>query len=271
MKKKDFDCEAERELISKEKLGEIIYLPNKNKFEIFLSIKIRNHINAENYVKIINDPIPDDMYELDASRFGIKLPNIESNLFIYYELYEKLVNNYIQRGFDFVNISFLQMEQNQFEIEDISQEDLSSLNSFVNKIYAIVTFSDKQQNKDETFLLFNMKDEYPINIDLDKCHNDFLQSCLGQSMKNSSKDKYVPSYIQYELPKVKKYIDRVRNYLNGCLNKDVDKIAFNFCFGLRKHKHVEVESFYLSSIPIDITGQYLNLNFPYYDQGSLEP
>ncbi|MCU7617936.1 hypothetical protein NZ698_12070 [Chryseobacterium sp. PBS4-4] len=277
MEKIKIDCKNEKDKIDQEKSGELFRIFS-NEFKDNLSeieIKLKKYILAAGIDNIFTTPIPDDKHKKDLSSFTKKVPSIKSKLFIHFNLYEKLVNHYLDNGFTDMKISFVKPKTNQFQLPEISDVDFQMINTHVDKLYGIVTFVQKINGAEDimhSYLLFNLKQEYLISVNIVQFGNEFIGSSIGQSLKNASKDDYVPSAINYELSKVKEYIERIKNYLGGCLNKDVFKIEYDLCYGLRFNvAGKEIESFYLSSIPVDTNSIRLNSDFPYYDQGSLEP
>lgn len=275
MKTKKIDCVSEKNRIIREKSGVLYsFLVDRNDGNYSgLELELKAFIIDVNKYDILTVPIPDKKHKDDLDNFSKKFSDIKSELFIYFNLYNKLVSHYTDEGYSYMKISFVELKANHFQVSDLSDTDSTILNSFIGKLYGILTFTKLDKVTMDSYLLFNLRSEYLINVDLVDLGNKFVDSSLGQALKNASNDKYVPYSIIYDLNKVKDYVERIDNYLAGCLGKDIFKIQFDFCFGSKEKlpSSIPVDSFYLSSIPIDVNNVRLEKEFPYYDQGSLEP
>ncbi|MBL1222133.1 hypothetical protein JET18_14875 [Chryseobacterium sp. L7] len=271
----DFNCSVEAFIISLEKSGEIDDLNNKEHLTEY-EMRVKKYINDRSMKYAFTDPIKDSKFSTDRANFISLLPGIQSPLSVNFNMFETLVTDHLGAGYVDMKISFMELPSLEItKILEAAPQESEALASREGHLYAVVSFiADASSDLlDATYAVFNVSQPYHIpSANLNTYCINFQASALGIRIRNASTSNYVPCCQKYDLRKVKKYTDRIRQYLGGCKEKTVENIDFELCFGERKHvTRGTIQSFYLASIPSDNTKAQLTAHFPYYDQGSLEP
>ncbi|REC78069.1 hypothetical protein DRF60_10440 [Chryseobacterium elymi] len=271
----DFNCSVEAFIISLEKSGGIEDLIN-NEPLTENEVRAKKYIMSNNMLYTVTDPIKDAKFTMDRANFISLLPRIQSPLSVNFNIFETLVTDHLGAGYVDMKISFMELPSLEItKILEAAPQESEALASREGHLYAVVSFiADASSDLlGATYAVFNLQQAYHItSADLWIYCQNFQGSALGSRIRNASTNNYVPCCQKYDLRKVKKYTDRIRQYLGGCKEKTVENIDFELCFGERKHvTRGTIQSFYLASIPSDNSKAQLTAHFPYYDQGSLEP
>lgn len=268
----DFKCALEADIIAKQKAGAI-----KDFYEMkeFTEREqwIKDYITKNGVNFFVTHPIGDEEFLRNRALFEQRAPDITQELYIDFNLFETLVKDHLNEGYTIMKISFRQLPESKIsEFSRMMPENQSSLKSIEGYLYASLSFHEASDTTklDKHYFVFNLDRYYEV----DENHlGRFDNTDLGRILTNVSNDAYVANSIRYELILVKQYIDRIHMYLEGCLKKNISRLDFIPCIGRKKTVSFGSgkQSIYLATMPSDNNKQLLSANFPYYDQGSLEP
>lgn len=260
-----FDCEKEK--ISMRLQSGII---SKKELEAKIKELYRDKFvnNPGLFEILINDPVSDETHDIDNKKFltiGVR-DNFELN----YSQFKALISKKVMDGYSDFTISFVNPTEELLKVlsKNLSLQDQNNIKIFENNLYVLMTFKGRGGRKDVTYLMFNLEKEYDItkDVDLGDLYVGFATSGTAKTIKTNLSTTYIPYGIKYDLRKVQDYLNRVDNYFTQCDPKEILKLKFDVCFGT---SNKDKESIYLTSIPEDKSGPLTD--FPYYDQGSLEP
>ncbi|MDW9380760.1 hypothetical protein [Chryseobacterium sp. JV558] len=268
----DFKCALEATIVAMQKEGTI-----KDFYEMkeFTEREqwIKDYITKNGVKFFVTHPIGDDEFRVNSGVFQQRVPNLAQELYINFRLFETLVRNHLNDGYTIMKISFREITDST--VSEFSrmmpEENQLLLKSMKEYLYATLSFHTEPETiPAKHYFVFNLDTYYEFNVNQ---FGNFNGTSLGRTLINASSDAYVANCIRYDLILVKQYIDRIHMYLEGCLKKNVDRLDFIPCIG----KKITVkdgslkESIYLATMPSDNNKQLLSAEFPYYDQGSLEP
>lgn len=269
----DFKCALEATIVAMQKAGTI-----KDFYEMAEFTEreqwIKDYITKNGVNFFVTHPIGDDEFRVNSGVFQQRVPNLAQELYIDFRLFETLVRNHLNDGYTIMKISFREITDNTIsEFSGMMPKDNQLLLKSMKKyLYATLSFHDESgtSKPERHYFVFNLDTYYEFN------HGqleDIDRTDLGRTLTNASSDAYVANCIRYDLILVKQYIDRIHMYLEGCLKKNVTRLDFIPCIGRKKTMAFGAgkESIYLATMPSDNNKQLLSAEFPYYDQGSLEP
>ncbi|WP_294231074.1 hypothetical protein [uncultured Chryseobacterium sp.] len=267
----DFKCALEAVIIAMQKEGTIKNFYEMKEFDE-REQWIKDYITKNGVIFFLAQPVEDDEFLKDRALFEQRAPDISQELFIDFQLFETLVTDHLNEGYTKMKISFRELTNSIIsEFFMMTPENQLSLKSTEGYLYATLSFHDASDiaKLDKHYFVFNLNRFYEADVSKLK---KFDSTNLGGILINASNDAYVANSIQYELSLVKQYIDRIHMYLEGCLKTNISRLEFIPCIG-RKHtvNFGEKQSIYLATMPSDNRKQLLSADFPYYDQGSLEP
>jgi hypothetical protein len=268
----DFKCALETTIIAMQKAGTI-----RDFYEMAEFTEreqwIKDYITKNGVKFFVTHPIGDDEFRVNSGVFQQRVPNLVQELYIDFRLFETLVRNHLNDGYTIMKISFREITDST--VSEFSrmmpEENKLLLKSMKEYLYATLSFHVEPETKPaKHYFVFNLDTYYEVN------HGqlgDIAGSSIGATLTSASSDGYVANCIRYDLILVKQYIDRIHMYLEGCLKKNVTRLDFIPCIGKKitmKDGSLK-ESIYLATMPSDNNKQLLSAEFPYYDQGSLEP
>ncbi|MDR3024575.1 hypothetical protein [Chryseobacterium sp.] len=268
----DFKCALEAAIIAMQKEGTI-----KDFYEMkeFTEREqwIKDYITKNGVNFFLTHPIGDDEFLKNRALFEQRAPDISQELYINFQLFENLVRDHLNEGYTIMKISFRELTNSTIsEFSRMMPENQLSLKSIEGYLYASLSFHEASDTAkpDKHYFVFNLDRYY--EVDPNQLGN-FDSTNLGRTLTNASNDAYVANSIRYELILVKQYIDRMHMYLEGCLKKSISRLEFIPCIGRKKTVSFGggKQSIYLATMPSDNNKQLFNADFPYYDQGSLEP
>ncbi|MBO9694062.1 hypothetical protein [Chryseobacterium sp.] len=270
----DFKCALESTIVAMQKAGTI-----KNFYQMSQFTEkeqwIKDYITKNGVDFFVTHPIGDNEFRINSGVFQQRVPNLAQELYIDFQLFETLVRNHLNDGYTIMKISFRQITDNTISESSkmMSKENQLFLKSKKEYLYVTLSFHVEPETKinpAKHYFVFNLDTYYEVSVgDLE----DIVGTSLGRTLTSASSDAYVANCIRYDLILVKQYIDRIHMYLEGCLKKNVVRLDFIPCIGkkIRFSDGSLKESIYLATMPADNTKQLLSADFPYYDQGSLEP
>ena len=240
---------------------------NSEKFNILL----KNIKDLSKHGIDIEDPITDDQRSRGQATYSTIANTLTKNLEIDYQIFKNLLNQ--NSNLPVVRIQYVYLSEVRLQdlIKDISDETekkevIDSLIKFKDNLYAILTFADKDSINTKSYLVFNIPSKaYSINIE-EKAIYDELKQSVSIILGNP---KFLAKSIKYNSTKVNDYIKKIDEYVEVCEMLPVTRLRFDFCYGVSKSTNTK-ESIFTTSIPVQSDGKDLQ-NFPYYDQGSLEP
>ncbi|WP_375190980.1 hypothetical protein [Chryseobacterium sp.] len=220
----------------------------------------------------VEDPISDLEHSNGQSKYSKLSNNLTESVELDYNEFDSLINKHLFDS-DYLKIQYVYLSATILEelIKDINESEkqqvIDNLEKNSNNLYAILTFVNKTNEKNnKSYLIFNLGPKsFEINIVEKNLYDDFnknISPILGHPT-------YIAKGIKYDLLKAKLYIGEIRHYVTTCNLSPIAKLRFDFCYGSTKSTSKK-ESIFMTSIPIDSQGLELK-NFPYYDQGSLEP
>ncbi|MEF9479737.1 hypothetical protein ACR1PO_11685 [Chryseobacterium sp. RRHN12] len=269
----DFKCALEATIIAMQKAGTI-----KSFYEMTEFTEkdqwIKDYITKTGVDFLVNQPIGDEEFRVNNGLFQQRAPGLSQELYIDFRLFETLVRGHLNDGYTIMKVSFREITDST--ISDFSrmmpEENQLLLKSIKGYLYATLSFHEAADTTrlDKHYFVFNLDTYYEVNVNQ---LGDFNGTNLGRTLTDASSDAYVANSIRYDLILVKQYIDRIHMYLEGCLGKNVIRIDFIPCIGKKKTVSFGAgkESVYLATMPADSNKQLFSADFPYYDQGSLEP
>lgn len=268
----DFKCALETTIVAMQKAGTIRDFYEMTQFTE-QEQWIKDYITMNGVKFFVTHPIGDEEFRINSEIFQQRVPNLVNELYIDFRLFETLVRNHLNDGYTLMKISFREIPDitiSEFS-RMLSEENQLFLKSEKKYLYATLSFHVESETKPaKHYFVFNLDTYYEVNADQLK---DIDKTSLGPILTSASSDTYVANCIRYDLILVKQYIDRIHMYLEGCLKKNVVRIDFIPCIGRKKTMTFGAvkESIYLATIPSDNNKGLLSAEFPYYDQGSLEP
>ncbi|WP_426476970.1 hypothetical protein ACP3T3_17005 [Chryseobacterium sp. CBSDS_008] len=269
----DFKCTLEAAIIAMQKAGTIKDFYEMAEFTE-REQQLKDYITKHGVTFFVTHPIGDDEFRVNSGVFQQRVPNLAQELYIDFRLLETLVRNHLNDGYTIMKISFREITDNT--INEFSrmmpEENQLLLKSVKGYLYATLSFHEAADTTrlDKHYFVFNLDRYYEVDVSQ---FGSFDSTDLGRTLTNASNDAYVANSIRYDLILVKQYIDRIHMYLEGCLQKNVSRLDFIPCIGKKKTVSVGTgkESVYLATMPSDNNKQLFSADFPYYDQGSLEP
>lgn len=219
----------------------------------------------------IEDPITDGQRSRGQTAYSTISNTLTKNLEIDYQIFKNLLkqNSHLPD----VRIQYVYLSEVRLQdfVKDISDEAekkevIDSLIKFKDNLYAILTFADKDSINTKSYLVFNIPSKaYSINIKEENIYNELKQN-VSIILRSP---EYIAKSIKYNSTKVNDYIKKIDEYVEVCGMLPVTKLRFDFCYGVSKSTNKK-ESIFTTSMPMHSDGKDLQ-NFPYYDQGSLEP
>lgn len=268
----DFKCALEATIIAMQKAGTIKAFYEMAEFTE-REQWIKEYIVKNGLEFFVTHPIGDEEFRVNSDLFQQRAPNLAQELYIDFRLFETLVRNHLNDGYTKMKISFREITDSTVgEFSRMLPANQLFLNSMKGYLYATLSFHNEPENitTDKHYFVFNLETYYEVNV---TNFGRFDATTLGGTLSGASSDRYVANSICYDLILVKQYIDRIHMYLEGCLQKTVTRIDFIPCIGRKKtlSSATEKESVYLAAMPADNNKQLFSREFPYYDQGSLEP
>lgn len=267
----DFKCALEATIVAMQKAGTI-----KDFYEMSEFTEreqwVKDYITKNGIIFFVTHPIGDDEFLVNSGVFQQRVPNLVQELYIDFRLFETLVRDHLNDGYTIMKISFREITDSTIsKFSGMLPENQLLLKSIKGYLYATLSFHDESETSkpEKHYFVFNLDTYYEFN------HGqlgDIAGTSLGRILTNASSDTYVANCIRYDLILVKKYIDRIHMYLEGCLKKNIMRLDFIPCIGKKITWSGRLkESIYLATMPSDNNKQLLSAEFPYYDQGSLEP
>jgi len=219
----------------------------------------------------IEDPITDDQRSRGQTAYSTFSTKLTKNLEIDYQIFKDLLSQ--NSHLPIVRIQYVYLSEVRLQdfIKDIPEEHekksvIDSLIKYKDNLYAILTFADEDSTNIKSYLVFNIPSKaYSINIEEKDIYNEFKQS-VSVILGNP---EFIAKSIKYNSTKVIDYIKKIDEYVRVCDQLPIKKIRFDFCYGVSKSTNRR-ESIFTTSMPMHSNGKDLE-NFPYYDQGSLEP
>ncbi|MDQ1857314.1 MULTISPECIES: hypothetical protein [unclassified Chryseobacterium] len=270
----DFKCALEATIVAMQKAGTIRDFYEMTEFTE-QEQWIKDYIVKNGVKFFVTHPIGDEEFRVNSGVFQQRVPNLAQELYVDFRLFETLVRDRLNEGYTLMKISFREItDSNISEYSRIlGEENQMFLKSKKEYLYATLSFhveTETEAKPAKHYFIFNLDTYYEINVN---SFGDFNRTRVGQILINASSDAYVAECIRYDLILVKQYIDRIHMYLEGCLRKNVVRLDFIPCIGRKKTMTFATgkESLYLATMPSDNNKQLLSADFPYYDQGSLEP
>lgn len=270
----DFKCALEATIVAKQKAGTIKDFYDMAEFTEQEQL-IKDYIVKNGVKFFVTHPIGDHEFQTNNGVFRQRVPNLTQELFIDFKLFETLVRSHLNDGYTIMKISFRQITDSTISesFKMMSEKNQLFLRSKKEYLYITLSFHVEPETEAKPakhYFVFNLDTYYEVNPnDLE----DIVGTSLGRVLTGASSDAYVANCIRYDLILVKQYIDRIHMYLEGCLRKNVVRLDFLPCIG-KKVRFMDgslKESIYLATMPSDNNKQLLSADFPYYDQGSLEP
>ncbi|WP_454048157.1 hypothetical protein [Chryseobacterium sp. Marseille-Q8038] len=268
----DFKCALEATIIAMQKAGTIKAFYEMAEFTE-REQWIKEYITKNGIIFFVTHPIGDEEFRVNSDVFQQRAPNLSQELYIDFRLFETLVRNHLNDGYTKMKISFREITDSTVgEFSRMLPANQLFLKNMKGYLYATLSFHSEPENArpEKHYFVFNLETYYEVNV---SGFGDFDRTPLGGTLSGASSDRYVANSICYDLILVKQYIDRIHMYLEGCLQKTVTRIDFIPCIGRKKtlSSATEKESVYLAAMPADNNKQLFSREFPYYDQGSLEP
>lgn len=223
----------------------------------------------------IEDPISDSRNRIGQSRYTTFSSNLVKNMELDYKVFKKLLDDYSKNNdFNLLRIQYIYLSETILQelLQDIPSNDreivIKNLEKNQNNLYAILTFVNKidLDKNNKSYLVFNLGSKYyEIKIQEKDLYSQFKTN-ISSLINNPT---YIAKSVCYNKEKVLDYIAEIDKYVDTCRLPAITILKFNYCYGRSKYNE-DKESIFLTSIPLDSTGNELR-NFPYYDQGSLEP